>query len=504
MKRNSLGKEKNMKKLTAAGLLAALFISSIGISAAYADIAAVPISAQIEAASVDFEITESVTMSYSGNGNELTISDIVISNNKVEGINLAVDSVDVSPIMGWKVAPADTDFTNKLNKKEFSIATGTHDFSAGAYTAAGTIEEGQSMTLSFTGKAGSFSSKVSEKAANIVVTISLEDNFQIVSWADGTDAQIAAMLSAHEKGKINIYDYWSVGDERVVTLSAAEANYTTIDGSFAEQEVTFVLLNEGGYNLTDGTECIFVVGQKNSLAETSIHSKSAEFSTSYAWANEEFGQWCNSEYYNSLPEGFRAIFREYVFAGFGGSDYDYTKYETYFNLPSLYSILSTGNSAGELYQFKYYTNSSNRIKLLGNSGQAAAYWSFQFTPISAKYVYIDASGAGPNYVALTNSESLGVAPVGCIGSSGTVSKLKEFTMKKASSSYPYGTFFFEEGMTWGEWVNTGANYNKRFKVNGNKVTANENTLIWITDSKGTTVLPTDSIKEGEEYILYFD
>lgn len=492
-----------MKKLTAAGLLAALFISSIGISAAYADIAAVPISAQIEAASVDFEITESVTMSYSGNGNELTISDIVISNNKVEGINLAVDSVDVSPIMGWKVVPADTDFTNKLNKKEFSIATSTHDFSAGSYTAAGTIEEGQSMTLSFAGKAGAFSSKVSEKAANIVVTISLEDNFQIVSWADGTDAQIAAMLSAHETGKINIYDYWSVGDERNVTLSATEASYTEMDGSFEAQEVTFVLLNEGGYNLTDGTECLFVVGQKNSLTEPSIHYKPTT-DYSYAWAYEDFSKWCNNEYYNSLPEGFRSIFREYTFIGFGGTDHDYVKYETYFNLPSFYSILGTGHSAGELNQFEYYTNTANRIKCLGNEGQAAAYWAFHTIPVSVKYTYIDAAGSGPNYIERANSASYGLAPIGCIGSSGTTSNLKEFTLTKATTSCPYGAFFFDEGMTWAEWTETGGNVQRYYKASGNKVTAGDDSLKWIKDSNGNTVLPTDKIVEGAIYTLYID
>lgn len=49
--------------------------------------------------------------------------------------------------------------------------------------------------------------------------------FKIVSWADGTDEEIAAMLDAHYKNEINISDYWSVGDERVMHLSAMDVDW---------------------------------------------------------------------------------------------------------------------------------------------------------------------------------------------------------------------------------------------------------------------------------------
>ena len=42
----------------------------------------------------------------------------------------------------------------------------------------------------------------------------------IVPWSTGTDEQIAAMLEAHYAGKINIWDYWSIGQERVVHLNS--------------------------------------------------------------------------------------------------------------------------------------------------------------------------------------------------------------------------------------------------------------------------------------------
>ena len=42
----------------------------------------------------------------------------------------------------------------------------------------------------------------------------------IVPWSTGSDEDIAAMLQAHYEGKINIWDYWEIGQERVVHLSA--------------------------------------------------------------------------------------------------------------------------------------------------------------------------------------------------------------------------------------------------------------------------------------------
>ena len=92
----------------------------------------------------------------------------------------------------------------------------------------------------------------------------------IVTWADGTDEQIVAMVQAADKGRINLADYWHVGDERVVHLDAMEA--TGVDESHDAQDVTLVLMNTGGKTLNTPTEggrttCSFIVGQKDSLNE---------------------------------------------------------------------------------------------------------------------------------------------------------------------------------------------------------------------------------------------
>lgn len=50
-------------------------------------------------------------------------------------------------------------------------------------------------------------------------------SIKIVTWADGSWEQISAMLDAHYSGKIDIADYWSVGDERLTNLSAIGENW---------------------------------------------------------------------------------------------------------------------------------------------------------------------------------------------------------------------------------------------------------------------------------------
>ena len=49
--------------------------------------------------------------------------------------------------------------------------------------------------------------------------ITPEPPLKIVTFADGTDEEIAAMLEAHYAGDIDIEDYWNVGDTRKIHLN---------------------------------------------------------------------------------------------------------------------------------------------------------------------------------------------------------------------------------------------------------------------------------------------
>lgn len=73
---------------------------------------------------------------------------------------------------------------------------------------------------------------------------------KIVSWADGTTAQIKAMLDAEKARKINTADYWNVGDKRTFHLSAISAfskNGVQIVPAQSAQTVEIALAHKGLY-----------------------------------------------------------------------------------------------------------------------------------------------------------------------------------------------------------------------------------------------------------------
>lgn len=203
---------------------------------------------------------------------------------------------------------------------------------------------------------------------------------KIVTWADGTDAEIVAMVNAADNGEINLADYWSVGDERHVTLSAMEA--TGVGESHVEQTVTFVLMNAGGKTLVNATpsgrtECSFIVGMKNGLAETG-YMRSTNLNTN-GWEGLPRRTWCNDVFRNAIPVSLRDIFKQHLNITANGNSTTTATSTDYFALPAekeVFGSASYANSTAEasLTQFEYYKTSSNRIKKTGDSGSANDWW----------------------------------------------------------------------------------------------------------------------------------
>ena len=209
---------------------------------------------------------------------------------------------------------------------------------------------------------------------------------KIVTWADGTDAEIVAMVNAADYGFINLADYWSVGDERQVTLSAMEA--TGVGESHVEQTVTFVLMNAGGKTLVNATssgrtECSFIVGMKNGLShgttgETGYMNSS--LTSNGGWESCARRTWCNDVFRNAIPSTLQGVFKQHLNITANGSASSTIATSTdYFALPAEKEVFDSNtqaNSTAEanLTQFEYYKTSSNRIKKGGDSGSASSWW----------------------------------------------------------------------------------------------------------------------------------
>lgn len=242
---------------------------------------------------------------------------------------------------------------------------------------------------------------------------STEAPVKIVSWADGTDEEIVAMVKAADKGLIDLKDYWNVGDVRKAMLSETEGceRYT----SHSRQETEFVLMNAGGKTLLTPTEsgrttCSFIVGLKDCLKEEDKINK--EDTNKGGWENSDIREWCNDGFAQSIPQSLQPMFKNFVNSTY--ADGKIAETTDLFALPAEVEVYgSTKYSAqGEGTQFELYKNPLNRIKCLGPGGHQASWWERSPSSGGSTSFCVVYSNGYASYDAA--SDTNGLAPFGCI------------------------------------------------------------------------------------------
>lgn len=192
-----------------------------------------------------------------------------------------------------------------------------------------------------------------------------------VTWADGTDEQIASMLDAHYAGEINIYDYWNIGDERIVHLSAMEKGVVT--ETHVEQDVTMVLIDKDVKYLKNAinnqNKCAFVVCQKEPLIESGIMNMSGmadgiQYEDYSGWGICRRRTWCNTTYRQAFPEKFRKLFKLHRNYFSDKNNISFSGYD-YFALLSekeFCGLSHASDSSAESYnkQFTYFKTPENQ------------------------------------------------------------------------------------------------------------------------------------------------
>ena len=238
--------------------------------------------------------------------------------------------------------------------------------------------------------------------ANSNVTISAYGNtysaelsfLKIVTFADGTDEEIAAMMQAHYDNKINIADYWAVGDKRSVNLSAMSATY--VGESHRAQTIEFAIADFGKDELSTPinghTMAAITLTQVNCLMDATSASNSNNGSSNTergymnssdtnvgGWKDCARRKWCNEVYYNALPSVFRSMVKEVnkkTSAGNQSSTINTTKDKAFLLSESEIYDSTTYSKAGEGSQYEYYKTTANRYKLpkWSSSSKSHAYW----------------------------------------------------------------------------------------------------------------------------------
>ena len=251
-----------------------------------------------------------------------------------------------------------------------------------------------------------------ERGVAKTTTFTISISVKIVTWAAGTDQEIADMVAAHDAGIINLQNYWAVGQERKVSLTAMAA--TGVGESHAAQQVTLILSNAGGKAFDNGKECAFQVDQKNSLIETG-HMNPSDTNIN-GWDGCARRAWCNSIYRNAIPAELRGIFKPFKnLAAVGGGNTSGTILSIdYFALRAEVEIFgsTTYSVQGEGNQVQLYKTTSNRVKKLGDAGSAYFWWERSACASNSTYFCsVSSDGTANNHLA---SYSRGLAPFGCI------------------------------------------------------------------------------------------
>lgn len=255
---------------------------------------------------------------------------------------------------------------------------------------------------------------------------------KIVEWADGTDTEICDMVTAADQGKINLADYWAVGDTRTVQLSAMnnelDEYYNEIYGfeSHEAQSVELVLMHAGGYDLNTAvasgrTKCSFVVGMKDCLTTGGFILRQTQLSKSWGGADRRL--WCNRYFKNSMPSTLLPIFKQFKTITAETRNGTTLNINTdWFALAAEKEIFGSKGAgannvetaSADIFQFDWYKTSGNRIKKYGLAGSAADWWERSPAVLGSNtnlFCIVRNNGWA---MYQDQSKSYGISPFGCI------------------------------------------------------------------------------------------
>lgn len=255
---------------------------------------------------------------------------------------------------------------------------------------------------------------------------------KIVTFANGTDEEILDMIDAHYANKINIRDYWAVGDKRTVHLSAMSA--TGVGESHREQDVQFAIADFDHDDLTTAinghTKAAVTLTQVDCLMDVNNASNpvNGENNTENGYmnsSNTKYGgwkdcarrTWCNNVYFNALPSTIKNAVKSVdkkTSDGSNNSTINITSDKVFLLSEVEIYGTTTYSVAGEGSQYTYYETASNRYKnpKWSSSYNSCAYW--QCSPHSSRPAFFCLCGINGSAGSNKASNADGLAPCLCI------------------------------------------------------------------------------------------
>lgn len=202
------------------------------------------------------------------------------------------------------------------------------------------------------------------------------EGMKYVTWANGTDEEIAMMLKAHYAGYLNIADYWSVGDKRVVHVNALPTTSTRKTAVNAQDEEMIIIDFNHDDLLTPingvSKAAITVVTGKT-LQIGYWYGRQIYFGYNNTYADNPQRDWFNSDFVNTMPAGFGALIKTVVKKSFKTHTSDNmevidTKDKCFMlSVPELLGNVTNSKykngvdtSNAEGFQYEYFKTAANR------------------------------------------------------------------------------------------------------------------------------------------------
>lgn len=218
---------------------------------------------------------------------------------------------------------------------------------------------------------------------------------KIVTFADGTDAEIARMIKAHYAGKINIGEYWAVGDKRTIHHNAMDA--TGVSESHKANDYAYVIIGiehddlvtaingKAKAAITIQTERLLYLDTtteyNNSLdASHECGYMNSSDMNSGGWEGCERRTWCNNVYKKCLPAYVQSMMKQVKkLTSVGGQSSTIKTSNDYAFLLSEIEIFGDFpySFEGEGTQYQYFKNAiANRYKSprTSNSYASGIWW----------------------------------------------------------------------------------------------------------------------------------
>lgn len=279
------------------------------------------------------------------------------------------------------------------------------------------------------GSGGSGGAAIDDTTVSTTSTWSSEKLFNILSTSPvlssfGTApiASISVLLEKADAGDIDLSDYWAVGDEREVTLSAMEA--TGVGESHVSQKVSYVILHFGLYKDANDNDVHCIIGIKNCLDEGGYMSDTN--TNTGSWDGCVRRTWCNNVYYNAHPSDFKSLLKQ--FKTITAESYNASTNQISLDHVAFYAEKEVGVKTGNnityslpcekevLTTFDYYLTSANKIKYRNNDGNIVAngYWLRSPYGNINYWCAVSYNGTSVGGASAGTSTLYGIAPFVCI------------------------------------------------------------------------------------------